>query len=295
MEFVIAILIVISTVAGVFAIIYSIQGNRLIIMERLKTYTTDPKVSYLPPELTTPLRERAKNWAFPFFDRVSNRLIPANKKLQYEKKLLTAGNPLGITAETYLVGKYCLPIIAAIMGMAIGSIWAALIFFVIGSIVPDLWLKANEDRRKEMILRNLPDILDLLSVSVEAGLSFDGAMQKVIEKSHGPLSVELDKTMAEVEIGKPRREALRDLGERVQVDDVSLFIGSILQAEQLGVPMSNVLKLQAKQVRDNRKMRAEEKAQKAPVKILIPMIVFIFPTIMIVLMGPAALKLMDTL
>lgn len=295
MEIVIAILIAITIVAGVFAVVYSVQGNRLIIMERLKTYTADPKVSYLPPELTVPLRERAKKWVLPVFNTVSKRLVPANKKEQYEQKLMTAGNPMGITAETYLVGKYCLPIIAAILGMAIGSIWAALLFFIIGAFVPDLWLKASEDRRKDRILRNLPDVLDLLSVSVEAGLSFDGAMQKVIEKSRGALTAELDTTMAEVEMGKPRREALRDLAERVQVDDVSLFIGSIMQAEQLGVPMSNVLKLQAKQVRDNRKMRAEEKAQKAPVKILIPMIAFIFPTIMIVLMGPAALKLLDTL
>jgi tight adherence protein C len=141
----------------------------------------------------------------------------------------------------------------------------------------------------------LPDILDLLSVSVEAGLGFDAALQKVVEKTKGPLTMEFEKTLQEINIGKSRREALRDMQARVNADDVTTFLGSIIQADQLGVSITNVLRIQSKQVRENRKMRAEEKAQKAPVKILIPLVLFIFPTIFIVLLGPAAIQLIDTL
>lgn len=293
MEVFIAGLFAVCFGAVVFGIVYSLQGNRLVIMKRLKTYTVDAKQSYLPPDLYRPLKSRIKDLLTPFSQNLSQKLIPANKKAEYERKLLTAGNPLGLTVENYLILKYCAPPTGAFIGLIIGSVWVLLLLLLAGLFMPDLWLKASEERRKDEMLRNLPDILDLLSVSVEAGLSFDGALQKVIEKSRGPLTKEFEIALREIEMGKQRREALKDLAERVNIDDVSLFVGSVMQAEQLGVPMANVLRLQSKQVRENRRMRAEEKAQKAPVKILIPMMFFIFPTIFIVLLGPAMIKLLD--
>jgi len=134
-------------------------------------------------------------------------------------------------------------------------------------------------------------VLDLLSVSVEAGLGFDAALQKVVEKSEGPLAEEFALALNEIRMGKPRREALRDMAERVKLDDVSTFVGAIVQADALGVSVSNVLTVQAEQVRQKRRQRAEEKAQKAPVKILIPMLFFIFPALFVVLLGPALLEI----
>ena len=295
MEIVIAILFAVTIGAGYFAVLYSLQGNRLVVMERLKTYTLDPKQDYLPPELHRPLRERLKTIFLPISNAVTTKLIPAQKKALYEKKLITAGNPLGLSAENYLVLKYCAPIATALFGLITGKLAVALLAGLFGLFLPDLWLKASEDRRKDEILKALPDVLDLISVSVEAGMSFDGALHKVIVKSSGPFAMELETAIREMEMGKPRREALKDMSDRINVDDLSLFVSSVLQAEQMGVPMGNVLKLQANQVRSNRRMRAEEQAQKAPVKMLIPMMMFIFPTLFIVLLGPAALKVIDRL
>lgn len=295
MEVIISGLFAVGFGAVVFGIVYSLQGNRLVIMKRLKTYTVDAKQSYLPPALYRPLKSRIKDLISPISHSLSQKLIPANKKANYERKLLTAGNPLGLTVENYLILKYCAPPTLVVIALIIGNPWVLLLLFLAGLFLPDLWLKASEDRRKDEMLRNLPDILDLLSVSVEAGLSFDGALQKVIEKSTGPLTKEFEIALREIEMGKQRREALKDLADRVDIDDVRLFVGSVMQAEQLGVPMANVLKLQSKQVRENRRMRAEEKAQKAPVKILIPMLFFIFPTLFIVLLGPAMIKMLDNL
>ena len=158
-------------------------------------------------------------------------------------------------------------------------------------MLPDMYLNLCRRQRSESILKSLPDVLDLLSVSVEAGLGFDAALQKVVEKSQGPLADEFDTALNEIRMGKPRREALRDMARRVEVDDVSTFVGAVVQADTLGVSISNVLAVQAEQVRQKRRQRAEEKAQKAPVKILIPMLFFIFPTIFIVLLGPALLQI----
>jgi tight adherence protein C len=158
-----------------------------------------------------------------------------------------------------------------------------------------MFLKSNEKKRKEQMIKSMPDILDLINVSVEAGLGFDAALQKVVDKTEGPLIQEFAHTLNEINIGKPRREALRDMADRIQVDEISTFLGSVIQADQLGVSITNVMKIQSQQVRENRRMRAEEAAQKAPIKILIPLVVFIFPTILVVLLGPALITIMDSL
>jgi tight adherence protein C len=137
-----------------------------------------------------------------------------------------------------------------------------------------------------MILQ-LPDALDLLTISVEAGLGFDAALSKVVEKMEGPLVDEFRQALAEVRMGRPRREALRDVAQRADAQPVSNFIGAIVQAEQLGVPIAKVLQIQSDQLRIQRRQRAEEAAAKAPVKMLFPMVGCIFPTIFIVILGPA--------
>jgi len=289
-----SVLIAISVISCVMGIVYSVNAERLMVQDRLQKYVVKQSDQYLLPELILPLRQRISQVLVPVIYMLVNKLVPANQKQSYEKKLQAAGYPCGLDVSKFISVKYGLLIAALLLGIISRSPLNLLAYLVLGYIAPDFWLKANEDKRKDQIMKALPDVLDLISVSVEAGLSFDGSLQKVIEKSEGPLTNEFEKSLKEIEMGKPRREALKDMAERVAVDDVSVFIGSILQADQLGISLTNVLRLQAGQVRENRRMRAEEKAQKAPVKILLPLVLFIFPTILIVLLGPAAIRMMST-
>ncbi|MCM1566977.1 MAG: type II secretion system F family protein [Dehalobacter sp.] len=167
--------------------------------------------------------------------------------------------------------------------------------FVIGNIAPNFWLKSKIKQRKGEILRTLPDILDLVMVSVEAGLGFDAAMMKVVEKQKGILAEEFNLVLQEIKIGKPRREALRDMAKKNDVEDLSNVIASLVQADQLGISMGNVLRNQSAQIRLRRKQRIQEAAQKAPVKMMIPLVFFVFPSLFIVILGPAIINIMDIL
>lgn len=142
-----------------------------------------------------------------------------------------------------------------------------------------------------MIQKQLPDALDLLTVSVEAGLGFDAALVHLTEKMKGPLIEEFARVLQEIRIGVPRRDALHAIGTRCKVEDLSIFVSSIVQADQLGVSVSQVLRVQSVSMRDKRRQRAQELAMKAPVKMLLPMVVFIFPTIFIILLGPAVIQM----
>ena len=158
-----------------------------------------------------------------------------------------------------------------------------------------LLLNRKITARRKSIQSDLPDALDLLTVSVEAGLGFDGALAKLSEKMKGALVEEFSRTLQEMRIGVPRRDAIRAMGQRCSVDDLSLFTAAVVQADQLGVSIGNVLRVQSAAMREKRRQRAQEKAQKAPVKMLIPLVVFIFPAIFVVLLGPAVIRLMSSL
>ena len=164
-----------------------------------------------------------------------------------------------------------------------------------GWLIPDFGLKAKSDRRQVQIQKSLPDTLDLLCVSVEAGLGFDAAVAKVVEKSTGPLAEEFGRLLQEIRMGKPRRAALKDMAHRSQVEDLSTFITAIIQADQLGVSIGNVLNIQSQEMRRKRRQRAEEAAMKAPIKMLFPLIFFIFPALFVVLLGPALIQIMEAL
>ena len=142
--------------------------------------------------------------------------------------------------------------------------------------------------------RALPDVLDLLTVSVEAGLGFDGALHKVSEKMKGALVEECSRLLNEMRVGVPRRNALVAMADRCNLPDISIFTTSLIQADQLGVSISNVLRVQSAAMREKRKQRAQEAAMKAPVKMLLPLVLFIFPTIFVILLGPAILQIIDT-
>lgn len=293
MDWLLLILMMITATMGAFASMIRIKGERIAIVERLDRIAKDDMADYTGPELNQPLNKRLmslfKRWSF----WLTGKFVKKETMSIYDAMLNKAGYPLGLHAEGFVALKYAVLIIMLLLGVASHSLPLFLVLACIGLFAPNYFIKTSEKNRKEQIIRDLPDILDLLSVSVEAGLGFDQAIQKVTEKSSGPLAEEFERTLHQINMGKPRREALKDMANRVDVDDVKVFLSAIIQADQLGVSISNVLRLQSKQGRTNRRMRAEERAQKLPIKILIPLVVFVFPCIIIVLLGPAVLKLMD--
>lgn len=156
----------------------------------------------------------------------------------------------------------------------------------LGFFLPELWLNSRIAARQKEIVRSLPDAIDLLVISVEAGLGFDAALARLVAKSDNALSREFARALAELRLGRPRREALRDIVNRTDVPDLANFISAIIQAEHLGVSVSKVLTVQAEQMRVIRRQRAEELANQAPVKMLLPMVIFIFPALCLIILGP---------
>jgi tight adherence protein C len=168
------------------------------------------------------------------------------------------------------------------------------VFTILGFYLPELLIRSRIQKRQKEIRRAMPDALDLLTICVEAGLGFDGAMSKVNEKWDNELSLAFGRVLREIQLGKLRREALRDMAERVGIAEMTSFVAAIIQSEQLGVSMARVLRIQADQMRIKRRQAAEEEAQKAPIKMLFPMGILIFPSILIILLGPAAIMLMKS-
>jgi len=173
----------------------------------------------------------------------------------------------------------------------IGGLFGGL---VVGFLIPDFYLNSRAGSRAGAILNQLPDALDLLTISVEAGLGFDAAIIKVTEKLKGPLTEELKRAAAEQRVGKSRQEALRGINERVEVKELQNLISAIIQADQLGVSMSKVLRIQSEQMRTDRRQRAEEKAARAPILIMLPTVGCIFPSLFIVILAPAALSALSS-
>jgi tight adherence protein C len=165
---------------------------------------------------------------------------------------------------------------------------------MLGYMLPGMWLGSKIKERKKSIVKALPDALDLLTISVEAGLGFDIALKRVTEKWDDELSKEFKRVLLDISLGRTRRDALRDMSDRCEVEDVQIFTSAIIQAEQLGVSIAKILKLQSDQMRERRRQRAEEQAQKAPVLMLFPMVFLIFPSIFVVILGPAVPKIMTS-
>jgi tight adherence protein C len=248
----------------------------------------------------------------PFFERIVRPLIQRLSRFgrrregsivsRIDARLQQAGYPGGLRGADWVGVKLLALIGFAILGLVLGLLLtggefaAAFLFAIVGAgigyVVPEFWLGRRIRARGDALTLQLPDALDLLTISVEAGLGFDAALSKVVDKMEGPLVDEFRQALAEVRMGRPRREALRDLASRADSQPVSNFIGAIVQAEQLGVPIAKVLQIQSQQLRIERRQRAEEAAAKAPVKMLFPMVGCIFPTIFIVILGPAVVTVM---
>jgi len=231
------------------------------------------------------------------------RYTPVRKNDFIEKKLDYAGRPHGWNASAFLSFQYAVALMGALLGIAYAATGGAegmsgvLLYgiggLVVGYLVADTYLNNAVSKHQKGIEKELPDALDLLTISIEAGLGFDASMQRVVQKAKGPLAIEFNQTIQEMRIGKTRREALRDMSLRNGVSDLTKFVDAIMQADQLGVSLGNVLRTQSDQIRVLRRQRVEEQAMKAPVKMLIPMILFIFPAIFLVILGPAIIQVAD--
>jgi tight adherence protein C len=247
-------------------------------------------------ELGRPFWQRVLRPGLVRFGQVLSRLSPQDYRDRVRQRLLVAGSPWNLQASEFLAIKGAVTIGLALVGFFIArSILGVLIGALSGWLLPDCWLKTKSDRRQVQIQKSLPDTLDLLCVSVEAGLGFDAAVAKVVEKSTGPLAEEFGRLLQEIRMGKPRRAALKDMAHRSQVEDLGTFITAIIQADQLGVSIGNVLNIQSQEMRRKRRQRAEEAAMKAPIKMLFPLIFFIFPALFVVLLGPALIQIMEAL
>jgi tight adherence protein C len=228
------------------------------------------------------------------------RLTPFDLTARLNEQIVLAGNPVGWDAERVVALKIVGGIAGAILGAFITAMlpvpFALKVLFVIviallGYVLPSAQIRAMASKRQRMIQRQLPDVMDLLTISVEAGLGFDAALTQVTHNVPGPLSEELARLLQEVQIGVSRAEAFRHLGERTSVDELQSFVLSMIQADLFGVSIANVLRAQSRELRQKRRQRAEEIAQKIPVKLLFPMIFLVLPSLFIVVLGPGAIKI----
>lgn len=256
-------------------------------------------------EMAQPFTERI---IFPLarkLGEVATRFTPQNAVQSIAKKLELAGSPAQLDPTIFLSLQF---IVAGLFGGLLFLVFSfqqnkwplgqilliVAVFSVLGFYFPQLWLQSKIGKRQKEIRKAMPDALDLLTICVEAGLGFDAAMQKVSEKWVSELSLAFARVIQEIQLGKTRREALRSMAERIGLAEMTSFVAAVIQSEQLGVSMAKVLRIQSDQMRVKRRQHAEEEAHKAPIKMLIPMGLLIFPSLMIVLLTPAAIKLMHS-
>ena len=264
------------------------------VQQRLSQLVVQPR-TLEEMELNQPFYDRTVRPIIQRLAKVGRRREGGGVVARTEERLQKAGYPGGLRGADWIGVKLLVAIVAGIavflVGLLLGGFVLGVLFAAVGGafgfIIPEYWLSKRVAKRSTEMVLQLPDALDLLTISVEAGLGFDAALSKVVEKMSGPLVDEFRQALAEVRMGRARRDALRDIVARSESRPIANFIGAIVQAEQLGVPIAKVLQIQSQQLRIERRQRAEEAAAKAPIKMLFPMVGCIFPTIFIVILGPA--------
>jgi len=270
------------------------------VMARLAEATQrGENVSLEDIELQQPFSERVLIPVIKKVGEISTRFTPQKLLEETTRKLELAGNPGRIDAATFLATRFVgagvfggLLLMISLLSTSkwpLGRVVLVVgIFTALGFFFPQLWLQSRINRRQNEVRKAMPDALDLLTICVEAGLGFDAAMAKVSEKWENELSIMFGRCIREVQLGKPQREALRDMADRLGLPELTSFVAAVVQSQILGVSLAKVLRIQSDQMRMKRRQFAEELAHKAPVKMIIPMALLTFPSIMIVLMAPAA-------
>ncbi|MDO9458445.1 type II secretion system F family protein [Nocardioides sp.] len=268
----------------------------------LEAMTTAP--AELKEELERPFDERVLKPLQARLLAIGRRLTGADTSDRLQRKLDYAGNPRDWTADRVVsvkvLGAIALLMVGFALALVMGVSAPVLVLMTAGGLVlgfflPDFYLYQTAYNRSEQLARELPDAVDLLTISVESGLGFDAACQQVSRNTEGPLSEEFARMLAEMQIGQTRSAALRGMSDRCNVPDVKTFVGAMVQADAFGIPIGGVLRVQSSEMRVKRRQRAETKAQQVPVKITVPLIFCILPCLFVAVMGPAALQIVDNI
>jgi tight adherence protein C len=276
------------------------------LQARLAEYLQSGEVASLEEiELSQPFTARVIIPIVRRIGEISARFTPQKAIQDTTRRMELAGNPWPIDAATFLAIRF---ILAVVLGGFVTAMFllsptpnfndnAIFIFGATfgGFFLPHLMLSSRITNRQREIRKAMPDALDLLTICVEAGLGFDAAMSKVSEKWDNQLALAFARTIREIQLGKTRRDAMKDMADRLDINEMTSFVAAIIQSEQLGVSMAKILRIQSDQMRIKRRQRAEEEAHKAPVKMVLPMAFLMFPTILIIVLTPAALQIMTSL
>jgi len=301
MPMIIGIVVFLVLVFGGVAAFLMQSQNSSAINDRLSQFTENT-MSLEEMELQQSFKDRVIVPMYNSMLGVLGKVSPQKNADKVRLNLQAAGNPGNMTPTMFSGMRLGLAVaLVVIFGIvtisSMESIMQAFMYTglgaVLGYMLPSIWLGQKIKQRKKNITRALPDALDLLTISVEAGLGFDVALQRVTDKWDDELSREFKRVLSDVRLGRSRREGLRDMAERTGVEDIQTFVAAIIQADQLGVSMSKILRLQSDQMRTRRRQRAEEAAQQAPVKMLFPMVFLIFPALFVVILGPAVPRIME--
>jgi tight adherence protein C len=285
---------------GLIAVGVSNSNQSDPLLDRLATYGAQEEVAenLEAIEMSIPFSQRVLLPIMQQVAKLTTSFTPQQALERTQRMLNLAGNPSGLTPSVMwtmrfisLIGLSGLMLLMFARRsptmLLLGGVGGA----VVGFMLPQMWLSSRVTRRQQAVIRALPDALDLMSIAVEAGLGFDQAMTQVSTKWDNELSLAFGRVIREIQLGKTRREALRAMADSIDVPDVTSFTAAIIQADQLGVSIARVLKIQADQMRIKRRQRAQEKAQQAPIKMMIPLVTLIFPSIWLVILGPAAVQL----
>jgi tight adherence protein C len=274
------------------------------VQQRLTAYggggTAERALTLEEVELQRPFSERFLRPSIERLGSLLSRSTPQKSRQNLMNRLDLAGRPGNLTPEDFAAVRIVSAAVMAAVGLGLGLLLANVVYLVIalvagavlGFYLPVLWLKQKVDARRNDIQRGLPDAMDLLVIAVDAGLGFDAALARVTDKYKNALSDEFAKVLREVSLGRPRLEAMDEMGRSSGVEDLHNFIQAIIQSEQFGTGIGKILRIQADEMRRKRRQRAQEKAAQATLKMMLPMVGCIFPTLWIVLLGPAALILL---
>ncbi|MEX0786917.1 MAG: type II secretion system F family protein [Dehalococcoidia bacterium] len=285
--------------ATIFLFVLAISGSDTAVRSRLEMIRGQGPAPRKQDEGLT-LMQRMVVPAFQAPVQYVKQVMPTKVLDGLQQRLVVAGEPMPLnsflTLQLICVAAFLLlPFMLVLSsGSSFGPIQILLVggFAVVGYLLPQMWLKQRVGQRQTQIIKSLPDSFDLITTCVEAGLGLDAALSRVAEKVEGPFADELSRTLREIGLGKMRREALTELAQRTDVPDLTTFVNAVIQAELMGSSVGAVLRVQADQLRVRRRQRAEEAAYKAPIKMLFPLVLCIFPTLFIVILGPAAITIM---
>ena len=295
----------------VFAILYAVIKAKVVpqqeLNERLKaldegyegkkTQRIDDHKDEIPG-----FRERVVTPLGKYLGNLITRLAPAAWSVALERKLVTAGKGRVWTAQGYAVFWAIVVLVVIVIAIKyvygrpdlapVQLVMLVIVFTAMGAAMPWVMLRIMAQKRQKLIMKQLPEVLDLLCVSVQAGLSFDAALRRIVERMDGPLIEECTRMLEDVRMGLPRRQALRMMGERCEVQEVALFVTAIIQAERLGTSLGKTLNNQAINMRERRRQTVKAEAMKAPVKMIFPLVLFIFPSVFVIVLLPALLNMM---